>query len=162
MLGRKRKSKKKVKEWKPDNVLDYTENDRTKHKWKGGGAKAKRKKNRKSFSLKRVIAFIVCIILALIILFSLNNIVTLKQKEKKANQELSDLKIQRAELRQKVKELDSREYIEHHARTWLKMAREGDRIYIMNGDPLHQDTGVTQDQEKNSAERNQSKTDNDL
>lgn len=120
------------------------------------------KKRRKSHSGNQRIAIIVVIVLLLIILFSMNNIIKLKQQEHEAQQEVASLKAQKAELEVRIEEIDSNDYIEQQARNWLKMAKRGDRVYVLNGDSILQDEGITHEQEAADASKHQKASDQGL
>ena len=79
----------------------------------------------------------------------------LKHEERTAEKEVAELKIQKAELQKKVGDLDSDEYIEQQARNWLKMARQGDMVYVMKGDSIEQNSNVTREDEEANAGGNE-------
>ncbi len=120
------------------------------------------KKRKKPISGKQRIAVIVVIVLLLIILFSMNNIIKLKQQEHDAQQEVASLKAQKAELEARVEEIDSNDYIEQQARNWLKMAKRGDRVYVLNGNSIPQTEAITQEQEAAEASKHQKAVDQEL
>ena len=122
----------------------------------------RRKKHRKSISGKQRIAWIVVIVLLLIILSSMNNIIKLKQQEHEAQEEVASLNAQKAELEVRLEEIDSNDYIEQQARNWLKMAKRGDRVYVLNGDSIVQEEGITQEQEAAEASKHQKAADQEL
>lgn len=120
------------------------------------------KTRRKPHTGRQRIAFIVIIVLMLIILFSMNNIIRLKQQEHETQQEVASLKAQKAELEARVEEIDSNDYIEQQARNWLKMAKQGDRVYVLNGDSILQGEGITHEQEAAEASKHQKAADQGL
>ncbi len=97
----------------------------------------------------------VIVVIVLMILSSMNSIIRLKQQEYEARQEVERLTAQRDQLKERVAEIDSNEYIEQQARNWLKMAKKGDLVYILNGDSIQQDEDITQEQEEADASRHQ-------
>ena len=121
-----------------------------------------RKKHRRSFSGKQRIALMVFIILILIMMCSMNNIIRLKQQEHEAQQEVTSLRAQKSDLEERVREIDSNDYIEQQARNWLKMAKRGDKVYILNGDSIRQDENITHEQEAAEASRHQKAADQGL
>lgn len=160
---RNRKRKKDLKASGNDKIIDIREERRSREKSrKEEAAAAKRKKRNSSQAVSKMIASIVGIILLLILLSSVNNLVDLKQREHEAQLEVANLQAQKTEMEKRAEDAETDEYIEQQARTWLKMARKGDMIYIMNGDPLLQDSGITQEQEEAAAKRRQSDSDKNL
>ena len=165
MPGKKRRRKKKgLRSSGDSNVIDIREErlsrDQKRKEAAAAAASAKKKRKKGSLTTNKLIGITVGIIL--ILLSSLNNIVDLKQKEHVAQEEVAALRAQKTEMEKTADEADSDEYIEQQARTWLKMARKGDMIYIMDGDPLLQDSGITQEQEEADAKSRQRDSDRNL
>ena len=84
----------------------------------------------------------------------------LKHEEHAAEKEVAELKLQKAELQKKVSCLDSDEYIEQQARNWLKMAKQGDMVYVMKGDSIEQNSNVTMEDEEADASKNYDESNN--
>ena len=124
--------------------------------------RSRKRKRRKPLSGKQRIALIVVIVLGLLILSSMNNIVKLKQQEHEAEQEVASLNAQKAELEARLDEIDSNDYIEQQARNWLKMAKQGDRVYVLNGNSIIQEEGITQEQEAAEARKHRKAVDQEL
>ena len=122
----------------------------------------RRKKRRKPLSGKKRIVLLVVVVILLLCLSSLNSIIKLKQQEHNAEQEVAALTAQRDALKERVSEINSNEYIEQQARNWLKMAKKGDRVYILKGDSIQQDEGITHEQEAADASRHQKAADQGL
>ncbi len=164
MPGKNRRKKKQdLRSSGNSNVIDIRQERQSRDQRRKEAAAASAKKKKKgSLTTNKLIAITVGIFLVLILLTSFNNIVDLKQKEHVAQEEVASLRAQKAEMEKTADEADSDEYIEQQARTWLKMARKGDMIYIMNGDPLLQDSGITQEQEEADAKSRQRDSDKNL
>jgi cell division protein FtsB len=165
--GKKRRRKKKdLRSSGDSNVIDIRQErlsrDQKRKEAAAAAVSAKKKRKKGSLTTNKLVGITVGIFLILILLSSLNNIVDLKQKEHVAQEEVAALRAQKTEMEKTADEADSDEYIEQQARTWLKMARKGDMIYIMDGDPLLQDSGITQEQEEADAKSRQRDSDRNL
>lgn len=121
-------------------------------------AAVKRPRRRKLTTGKLVIIVLIIVVLAVTVK-SAGNIIKLKHEENAVKQEIVSLQAQKKDLQKQVNELDSSEYIEQQARNWLKMARQGDMVYIMNGNSIPQGSGITQEEEQADASKNQNEDD---
>ena len=119
---------------------------------KTAAAKPPRKK---AFTAPQRLLLILLVLLLIVFAVSVRSIVMLKHEERTAEKEVAELKIQKAELQKKVGDLDSDEYIEQQARNWLKMARQGDMVYVMKGDSIEQNSNVTREDEEANAGGNE-------
>lgn len=127
-----------------------------------GKAAAVKMPRRKALSTPKKLLLILLVLLLIVFAVSIGSIVQLKQQESAAEQEVAELKVQKAELQKKVSDLDSDEYIERQARNWLKMAKQGDMVYVMEGDSIEQNSGVTKADEEADAASNTNEADNSL
>lgn len=92
----------------------------------------KKKKRSKSVSMKICIAVVIVVLVGLC--FSIGNIISLKIQQSEAERQLAELKEEKAALEKQVAQLGSAEYMEKQAREWLKMAKQGEIIYVTDGD----------------------------
>lgn len=100
-----------------------------------GGKKKKKgvkaKKQKKPASAQKKIAMIILAVVAVMVVYSIWNILSLKIQERDARAEIELLKQRKAELTQQAAELGSDAYIEQQARNWLKMAKHGEIVYVL-------------------------------
>lgn len=92
----------------------------------------KKKKRPMSFQMKICLTVVAVIIAALC--FSIGNIVNLKIQQAEAERKLAELTEEKEALEKEVAQLGSSEYMEKQAREWLKMAKQGEIIYVTDGD----------------------------
>ena len=76
-------------------------------------------------------AIIILAVVATMVAYSIWNILSLKIQEREARAEIELLKQRKAELTQQAAELGSDAYIEQQARNWLKMAKHGEIVYVL-------------------------------
>ncbi len=105
---------------------------------KSGGRSGKSKK-KKSAAIRNRIILLAVIAIMVAVGFSIGNIVSLKMQENSAKAEIEELKQKKAELTEQVAELGSDEYVEQQARNWLKMAKRGEIVYVLQDDQTEQD-----------------------
>lgn len=95
------------------------------------GSRKKREKKKKSTPVKLAI-LIVAVVVIICVLCSVWNILSLKLEEGRAKDKIAELEEEKAELQKEVDKIGTEEYIEEQARTWLKMAKSGEIIYIFD------------------------------
>lgn len=115
---------------------------------------------RKPMTTRMRLLTVLLILLLIVCALSARSIVRLKHEEHAAEKEVAELKLQKAELQKKVSGLDSDEYIEQQARNWLKMAKQGDMVYVMKGDSIEQNSNVTMEDEEADASKNYDESNN--
>lgn len=89
------------------------------------------KKHKKPITAQKKMAMIVLTIVAVMTAYSIWNILSLKIQEREARSEIELLKQRKAELTQQAAELGSNAYVEQQARNWLKMAKHGEIVYVL-------------------------------
>ncbi len=120
----------------------------------------KKKKERRPLSPQAIIAMATAVVIVIILLLSIGKIISLQQQKNEINSEIEQMQQQIKDLEAKTEDIDSDEYIEQEARNWLKMAKSGEMVYVMKGNALEQEEGVTEADEK--AQANQNTTDDEL
>lgn len=99
---------------------------------KKSGAAADNKKPKRSKKIFVIITLIFIAIMVAMVFSASNKIVELKNEEAEYKQEIADLKDQKMNLESQISDIGSDEYIMKQARSWLKMAKEGELVYIFN------------------------------
>ncbi len=101
----------------------------TKGQMQKQGSKANKQK--KPVSVQKKMAIIILAVVATMVAYSIWNILSLKIQEREARAEIELLKQRKTELTQQAAELGSDAYIEQQARNWLKMAKHGEIVYVL-------------------------------
>jgi len=81
---------------------------------------------------RRLVYLVVFIVIAILIVTTAFNIITLKMEQAKARDELLQLNEMKARLQEEISHIDSEEYIEQQARQQLKMIFPGETLYILS------------------------------
>lgn len=90
--------------------------------------------------------------IAIFVVFTMYNFISLRAEEKVQVQRKEALIKEEARLEQELLQVDSDEYIEEQARTQLRMIKPGERIYILPEDDLNAEE-VAADKEKSSGSK---------
>jgi cell division protein DivIC len=75
---------------------------------------------------------VVFIVIAILIVTTAINIISLKMEQAKARDELQALNEIKARLQEEISHIDNEEYIEQQARQQLKMIFPGETLYILS------------------------------
>ncbi len=103
---------------------------------RGGKDKASApEENKKPKKSKKVFVIIILIFIAVMVAMvysASSKIMDLRTEEAEYKQEIADLKIQKENLEGQISDIGSDEYVMKQARSWLKMAKSGELVYIFN------------------------------
>lgn len=98
-------------------------------------AERKRRKKKKITSpVVKITVVGIVVFMAVLLICSVGKIVELKIQESHAEAEIERLKEEKALLEEQVQQIGSDTYMEQQARDLLKMARQGEVIYILDGE----------------------------
>ncbi len=109
-----------------DERYEYHEEDAAVKRSK----KRREKKKKGAMSTHRKIGIVVIIIVLAALIFSVGNIIKLKIQQNEAERKLAELQEEKADLEKQVDQIGSDAYMEKQAREWLKMAKQGELIYV--------------------------------
>ncbi len=96
--------------------------------------KRREKKKKGAMSAQKKIAILVIIVVVGALIFSVGKIVKLKIQQNEAEHKLEELEAEKADLEKQVNQIGTDSYMEKQAREWLKMAKQGEIIYVYDDD----------------------------
>lgn len=99
------------------------------------------KKKKKKMTPARIVVLILALLVVLGIMSSVWKIISLTMEKNEAQDRITELKEEKALLEEEVSQIGTEAYIEEQARTWLKMAKSGEIIYVFDDE----DSGQTTD-----------------
>ena len=88
----------------------------------------------------RIVVLILALLVVLGIMSSVWKIISLTMEKNEAQDRITELKEEKALLEQEVSQIGTEAYIEEQARTWLKMAKSGEIIYVFDDEESGQTT----------------------
>lgn len=92
--------------------------------------KRREKKKKGAMSPQKKMAIVVIIVILAALIFSVGNIIKLQVQQNEAERKLAELQSEKEELEKQVDQIGSDTYMEKQAREWLKMAKQGEIIYM--------------------------------
>ena len=96
--------------------------------------KRREKKKKGAMSTQKKIAIAVIIVVLAALVFSVGNIINLKIQKNEAERKLAELQEEKDDLEKQVSQIGSDAYMEKQAREWIKMAKQGEIIYVNDDD----------------------------
>lgn len=113
--------------------------------------KRREKKKKGAMSAQKKIGVIVIIVVLAALIFSVGNIIKLKIQQNEAERSLAELEAEKADLEKQVNQIGTDSYMEKQAREWLKMAKQGELIYVNddNEGTAKEDTAKQDDTKQN-------------
>ncbi len=113
--------------------------------------KRREKKKKGAMSAQKKIGVIVIIVVLAALIFSVGNIIKLKIQQNEAERRLAELEAEKADIEKQVSQIGTDSYMEKQAREWLKMAKQGELIYVNddNEGTAKEDTAKQDDTEQN-------------
>lgn len=113
--------------------------------------KRREKKKKGAMSAQKKIGVIVIIVVLAALIFSVGSIIKLKIQQNEAERRLAELEAEKADIEKQVSQIGTDSYMEKQAREWLKMAKQGELIYVNddNEGTAKEDTAKQDDTEQN-------------
>lgn len=115
-------------------------------------SKRRREKKKKgAMSAQKKIGVIVIIVVLAALIFSVGNIIKLEIQQNEAERRLAELEAEKADIEKQVDQIGTDSYMEKQAREWLKMAKQGELIYVYddNEGTAKEDTTKQDDTKQN-------------
>lgn len=115
-------------------------------------SKRRREKKKKgAMSAQKKISVIVIIVVLAALIFSVGNIIKLEIQQNEAERRMAELETEKADLEKQVNQIGTDTYMEKQAREWLKMAKQGELIYVYddNEGTAKEDTTKQDDTKQN-------------